>query len=100
MVRDSLATALPYRRSRTYENENVSAVADLICGVPLSLLVQNGQNDPLYPPSLIPGEVNLVKNATVKVYPNVAHMPFFLAPDAFNQDLATWVLTKTTVPTP
>ena len=58
------------------------------------LLVQHGTNDPLFPVNLIPNEVKLVKDATVRTYANVAHMPFFLNPDAFNRDLETWILTK------
>jgi pimeloyl-ACP methyl ester carboxylesterase len=64
------------------------------------LLVQHGTNDPIFPASLIPNEVKLVKNATVKTYANVAHMPFLLAPNAFNLDLQSWVLTKVLVHLP
>jgi non-heme chloroperoxidase len=64
------------------------------------LLVQHGTNDPIFPASLIPNEVKLVKNATVKTYANVAHMPFLLTPNAFNFDLQSWVLTKVLIHLP
>ncbi len=99
VLQEIIHNAPQYARAATLAGAtpDLAPSPQLLENLHVPLLVQNGQNDPLYPVSLIPGEVNLVKNATVKTYPTVAHMPFFLAPDAFNRDLATWALTKTVV---
>jgi pimeloyl-ACP methyl ester carboxylesterase len=93
VLEDSILTMPPSTRLIIATNfaRQVNVVPAMLENLQVPLLVQHGANDPLFPQSLIPGEVKLVKHATVRLYPNTGHIPFFLDAATFNRDLAQWI---------
>ena len=71
----------------------IPVIPDVLKSLTVPVLIQHGRNDPIFPAALISDEVKLIKDPTVKLYADTAHIVFFLEPRQFNHDLAQWLET-------
>ncbi len=93
VLEDIMLTTPEFARINFIEGATAAFAAepDLLQRLKVPVLIQHGQDDPIFPSSFIPSEVSLIKKPTVHLYSNTGHIVFFLTPRQFNLDLAAWI---------
>ena len=69
------------------------AYGEVIAAIQVPVILQLGSPDPISTPETMAKIQKLVELSTTKQYPGAAHLPFTLAAERFNADLAEWLHT-------
>jgi non-heme chloroperoxidase len=72
--------------SRTVDND------DVLSGLRVPVLITHGAEDEVVLLKAAEQHKALIPHATLSVYPNVGHLPFFEQPDRFNHKLRRFAL--------